>query len=164
MKYALDANIIITWWRDIYPIENFESFWAWLREQIKNKIIIICECINEEITQPPELRLWLDSIFSFDASLIELDSLDLVVSKYRQVMDCATSAKFSYRQSAIDNFAGIGDSLLIAHCAANNYCLVTNETSSPTSLSNIKIPDICNTLSVRCVVPKIMLQELEFKS
>ncbi|MEZ5469670.1 MAG: DUF4411 family protein [Lysobacterales bacterium] len=55
----------------------------------------------------------------------------------------------------------------IAHAPAapSDYCVVTTEVSKPRKQrQNRRIPDVCNTLGIRCIDTFTMLKELQFRT
>ena len=59
------------------------------------------------------------------------------------------------------------DPFLIAYALAapNDYCVVTTEVSKPRKQrQNRRIPDVCNTLGLRCIDTFSMLRELQFRT
>ena len=58
---------------------------------------------------------------------------------------------------AIDGFARVADSHLIAHAVATGHEVVTHEVPSA-SRKKIKIPDACAGLGITCLTPFEMLR------
>lgn len=82
----------------------------------------------------------------------------------RELLRLVSNSARGYTQNAIDKFAKIADSSLIATAYARKLDIVTNEKSDAFVKRNIKIPDACALLatqeySVRCLTMNDLLRE-----
>ncbi|CAJ2376376.1 MAG: DUF4411 family protein [Gammaproteobacteria bacterium] len=69
--------------------------------------------------------------------------------------------KMGYTQNAREEFFDVADGWLVAYAHDHGYVVVTNEKSEPDKMGQIKIPDMCEKLSVRCIDPQQMAKELD---
>ena len=66
--------------------------------------------------------------------------------KWRRIRGWARSRQ--YTDAAINDFAQVADSYLVATAAAKGMTVVTYEKSNPNSKKRILIPDVCNAFGV----------------
>lgn len=159
--YCLDSSFLVTAHRQYYPFEIFPSFWDYLLDLFKKRIVFLPEeILNEIILNQDELTEWItvniDSI-----TVISSQSDVKIINCYRDVINHANDC--AYDPSAKSTFAGCADSWIIAQAMAFGYSVVTCEVSARESKKKIKIPDICNDLSVRNLNLIEFIKETKFR-
>lgn len=162
MKYIIDTNILITAWRNTYPIQCFKGVWEWLENNIINGNIVICESVYEELkSYKDDLFNWLNDILDGNHISAEPNSTSNIITAYKSVIDQADKNK-NYTRSAMEVFGANADGWVIAHALANGYVLVTEERSNMDSKKRVKIPDICQPLGVTVTNTIGLFQSLGF--
>ena len=140
---------------DIVP-----EFWQWLVHLAQeNKIKLPIE-IYEEIVEGSSkdpLSLWVKS-HKDDLILKEIVNIDSV----RRVV--ANGYSDDLTDSEIEQLGR--DPFLIAYSYTNNnYCIVTEEISKPKKTrQNRKVPDVCETLGLKCIDTSKFIRELHFST
>lgn len=140
IMFCLDANIFITAWKKLYPIEVFPSLWDQFVEQ-KDKIVIIKPIFNELRKGQDELFDWINKQgFSITELSGEMEQLALELES-------------EYETEDISKGAGPVDIKLIAYAKKSEYTVVTFEHQPNPSKkkSTFKIPTICNEQQVECI-------------
>ena len=159
--YVLDSNFFIDAHRYYYDMNLFPCFWEWTRECIIDGSFILIDKVYEEITPPDELFIW--THINLD-NYVQSTNQSEIVDSYREVLQCATSyqpqpnARFT--QKAIDDFASVADSWLIAYAKTRGGHVVTNEQPGPARTTKIKIPTICSQLEVEFLTREQLLKQL----
>ena len=152
MAYLLDTNVFIQAKNLHYGLDFCPAFWDWLtRANAEGKVYSIQKVGDEIAAVADELSVWaMDRGAGFflppDASL--LPSL-AVVSNW------ATNR--AYEPSAVNTFLQVADYYLVASAHAGGHIVVTHEKHA-NSLKQIKIPDACVSLGLKCMTPYEMLR------
>lgn len=163
MLYLLDANVLITANNSYYAIDQVPEFWDWLQHQaacgeIKMPIEIIEE-VKPGRTENDLLFEWIRESENQEVLLLEEDVDPALVR--RVVRD-------GYSNDLTDDeIEQLGrDPFLIAYgMAGAERCVVTTEVSKPSKIRhNRKIPNVCDTLSVRCEDPFTVYRALGFRT
>lgn len=163
MKFAIDTNVIIEWWKISYPKDYFPSFWDWFKEKLVSGDIILCECVYKEVSAGQDsLSIWLKSCVISNNITVESDASNNVIQRYAEVINSANNNKL-YKPSALTEFANVADGWLIAHAKANNYVVVTNETFDSNCKKRVKIPNICVALNVQYIKGSDIFKDLVLK-
>ena len=166
--FCLDANIFITAWHKVYPIEIFPSLWPELSNK-KQKIILIKPIFDEiePITKqdrksfPKEkleerfpLRLWLEE------NNFKTESLD------NEVDELSLDLEMKYETNENGKGASKNDIKLIAYASYCSCVVVTFEAwqnSKPNNKSAYKIPLICSEENIKCIDFVKLLRNLDIK-
>lgn len=145
MKYLFDANIFIRSKNEM-PEDIWPTFWKRISELIRDGKIFTSEKVKEEIGRgKDELTQWMKNNATSDFYCpVNVD----VLRKYSEVQNWAKNTN-KFTQTALDEFARVADSYLVATAAAKEWTLVTYETSDPNCKRRVKIPDACNALGVK---------------
>lgn len=142
--FLLDTNIFIAS-SNVLPEDVWPSFWVKLAEQISIGNFVTSIKVKEELDKGYGfLTDWIKA----NAPKSFFKGVDInVMQEYAKLQQWASSRQ--YRETAVKEFAEVADSFIVATASANNWTLVTNETSSPESKKRIKIPDACDFLGVK---------------
>lgn len=164
MVYLLDANVLMTAHQSYYPIDAVPEFWDWLVYQAElGNVKMPVETFDEvrdgsTDTERDQLYAWIQQEAVKRNLLLDGDAdVDLV----RRVVDEGYAPDLTD-----DELEQIGqDPFLVAHALerVGERCVVTVEVSRPSKQrQNRKVPDVCDTLSVRWCDTFRMLKELRF--
>lgn len=164
MLYLLDANVLITAHNFYYPIDSVPEFWAWLafqggQGQIKMPIETYEEVKDGGTDEERDLLFdWIND----DAIKVALLFEEEVNPQY-----VAHTVEQGYAPDLTDQeIEQIGrDPFLIAYAMVDpgERCVVTTEVSSPRKQhQNRRVPDVCQTMGVRCCDTFTMLRTLRF--
>lgn len=166
MIYLLDANVLITAHSYYYPVDAVPEFWSWIAHQAANNKIKIPVEIYEEIkdgsndAEQDLLYAWIQDSDHKKATVLSKDVDPAMVQR--------VIAEGYANDLTDDELEQLGrDPFLIAYALAapNDYCVVTTEVSKPRKQrQNRRIPDVCNTLGLRCIDTFSMLRELQFRT
>jgi predicted nucleic acid-binding protein len=157
IKYCLDSNVLIQAWQRYYSPAFCSEYWNVLKQLGKDQTIFISENVYEEIVRTEdELSNWLK------LSKIPVNKIDSEVSEIlKKIFDADPKHKF-----LVDNIKmrSLADPWVIAHAMRNNAVVVTKEEKVLSTTTNkIKIPNVCETMKVRCINDFQMIQELDIR-
>ncbi len=161
MLYLLDANVLIDANRHYYHIDRVPEFWEWLQHLGHKDLAKVPREFYEEIRGGnDELAAWIRPNEVQEDLLLGEEADATLVSR---VVDQGYAPDLRD-----DEVVAIGrDPFLIAYALASptNRCVVTSEVSKPrTQRQNRKIPDVCRSLSVRCIHPFEFFRTLDFRT
>lgn len=160
MLFLLDANTLIDAHRDYYPMDRVPEFWNWLlRMAADDRVKIPVESCEEVMAgRPDDLVQWLRNhrkTLEF-AEMAQPESVAAVVDR-----GYAPDLKD-------DEIEELGrDPFLVAHAFRDpgNRCVVTNEASkSSRRRANRHLPDVCESVGVRCIDLFRLIRELDFRT
>jgi len=152
LTYLLDANVFIEAYQQHYAFEVVPAFWDWLDQAGANGRVASVRKVLEELNgRQDHLSGW-----AAERRGLFLDEDDHVLSSLTTVSTWASSN--GYRASAVTDFLDSGDYFLIAHAHAHGHTVVTHERPAPGSVKKIKIPDVCDGLSVPYINTSAMLR------
>lgn len=159
LLYLLDTNVFIDANRDYYPIGRVPEFWEWLLYQAARGRTKVPLEIYEELTGGTDaLARWVKD-HRRPLLLQEPVREDLVAEVttrgYATDLDDEEVEKMGR------------DPFLIAYAYAerDRRCVVTNEVSRPKRVrANRHVPDVCNSLGIRCRNTFQYLRELNFST
>jgi hypothetical protein len=161
MLYLLDANVLITANSLYYPIDQVPEFWSWLQHQATSgHVKIPIEILEEVLAGRPDEPLidWL-SVEENGAALALDETVDAKLVQHVVTLGYASDL-------TDDEIQELGrDPFLIAYAFFDsaNRCVVTTEVSKPSRRrQNRKIPDVCDSVGVRCCGPFDLNRELGF--
>lgn len=155
--YCLDANVLIQAWQKYYSPKICPDYWDILITLGEKKSIFIPELVFEEITRTEdELSKWLK------ASKIPIHKIT------ESVTNCLKSiyANNPMHKTLVDNTKSrsLADPWVIAHSMDENATVVTKEEKVTALNSNrIKIPNVCENMSVRWINDFEFIEELNIK-
>lgn len=146
MSYLFDTNIFIESKKNT-PMDVWPSFWSTIAHLINSGSIYSIDMVKKEIERgEDELTDWIKTNAPKSFFLTQ-DSE--VIGKLIETISWAQRCPTKYTENAINEYAEIADSFLVATAAAKNMVLVTFEKSNPLRRNRIMIPDACNALGVR---------------
>ncbi|MEI7880376.1 MAG: DUF4411 family protein [bacterium] len=152
MAYLLDANVFIQAKNLHYGLDFCPAFWEWLITTNTAKLVFSIEKVGDEIDAGgDELATWAtargaDFFLKPDAAI--LPALGSV---------SAWATGQHYEPAAVNTFLQVADYYLVAHALAHGYTVVTHEKAAPLA-RQIKIPNACIGLGVKCMTPFEMLR------
>ena len=152
-KYCLDANVLITAWYSMYPIDLFPDLWELLASN-KNQLVIPKNIYNEikpyssssKNENKDTLLDWMEEkeIRPEKVSDVPSNLIDTIALKMEK----------KYNTNDIGKGANKNDIYLIAFTMKHGYKLVTLEAiqrEKPKEVKNYKIPLICQEESINCI-------------
>jgi len=152
MAYLLDANVFIQAKNLHYGLDFCPAFWEWLITTNSAKLVFSIEKVGDEIDAgDDELSAWAaergaDFFLKPDAEILPA---------LGSVSAWATSQR--YEPAAVNTFLQVADYYLVAHALAHGYTVVTHEKAAPLA-RQIKIPNVCIGLDIKCMTPFEMLR------
>jgi hypothetical protein len=161
LLYLLDANVLIDANRDYYPLDRVPEFWQWLEAAGEHGNTKIPVEIYEEIADGSDpLAHWAKEDSIKTALLFQEDSDVALVS---HAIDHGYASDLTD-----DEVEKVGrDPFLIAYALRDTAgrCVVTTEVSKPKrQRANRQLPDVCNTLGVRCCNTFEFIRALDFST
>lgn len=154
MSNLLDANCFMEAKDRYYRFTICPGYWDWLAFANGSGRVFSVEAVQRElINGGGELASRAKS--SLAPLFLPPDSS--VVAEYANVAAWVQSHP-QYRASAKARFLAGADPWLIAHAKASGYSVITLEVPAPSSLKDIKIPDVCTAFSVKYLNPFDLLE------
>ena len=153
-KFLIDANSLITPYRNYYPFDLVPSFWEYLQGCFSEGNVAILDLAKDEVIKGnDDLSNWLKSCPVMNVCNHKKED---VLQYYSQVLIHLQTSGY-YKETALNDWARekIADPWLIAAAKAYGYIIVTLETSNPNlSIRNpvkrAKIPDVAAHMGVEC--------------
>jgi hypothetical protein len=152
MAYLLDADVFIQAKNLHYGLDFCPAFWDWLIANNTAGQVFSIEKVGDEIEAiNDELAVWAaergaEFFLKPDAAIL---------AALAKVSAWVTSQR--YEPAAINTFLQVADYYLIGYALAHGHTVVTHEKAS-TSKKQIKIPEPCIGLGVKCMTPFEMLR------
>lgn len=153
--YLLDANVFIEGSKRYYGFDFCPAFWDWLDAANHAGTVFSIEKVSDELVgRGDDLTTWAQQR---GAMFLKPD--DSVVDSLRLVSAWAAQSVASgrYKETAMRTFLQEADYYLIAHAHAQGRVVVTHEIPG-TSAKEIKIPDACIGVGIKCMSPYDMLR------
>lgn len=140
MKYSIDSSSLITAWNYIYPPDVFPGIWSRLSQAVNEENAIkMSEAVYLELEkQRDELFNWIDDHSSNLVIPFDLDIQEKVIkieASFPSLVD-------------IDNERDFADPFVIALAQINNCKVITEETLNPSNAKRVKIPNVCENMSI----------------
>ena len=152
MTYLLDANVFMQAKNLHYGLDFCPAFWEWLIQKNRTGQVFSIDKVADEIAAgADELHDWARE----NGEELFLRTTPQIAMQFTPVSEWASQQH--YEPAAINTFLQIADFYLVAHALARGVTLVTHETPS-NSPKQIKIPDACIGLDIRCMNPYEMLR------
>lgn len=163
-KYLLDSNIYLNFYERYYQYNYFPSFWKELNKIINEKVIIPRVVIDEHY-QNNWFKEWLSE--NFHADIVNHKNF---VEEWGHVLNHVSTCGL-YKDDALSSIKGwahekIADPWIVAIAKSENLVVVTSELKNH-NLNSIhpsksaKIPDVCNSLGVRCIDMNTFFKEIK---
>ena len=157
--YVLDANILISAYRDHYPPDLFPGVWDSLTHHIADGRLLIIDRIRSEITSPSGLVQWLDQ--AGDGTYVST-ALQSVAATYGEMADWVQDNP-QFLPAASEEFARGADGWLAAYARVADAVLVTNEVFIPDARRRVPIPNLCRHFHVSYLNMLGMLRDLDMR-
>ena len=157
--YALDANVLISAYRDHYPPDLFPGVWDSMAHHIAASRLLIIDRVHAEITSPPGLVQWLDQACS--GAYVSTVSQP-VVSAYGEMADWVQDNP-QFLPAAGEEFARGADGWLAAYARVTGAVLVTNEVFRPDARRRVPLPNLCRQFGVGYINMLGMLRDLDMR-
>ena len=152
MAYLLDANVFMQAKNLYYGLDFCPAFWDWLIAGNAAGQVFSIEKVGDEIEAGgDELAAW--TAQRGPGFFLKPDSA--ILSALAKVSAWVTSQQ--YEPAAINTFLQVADYYIIGYALAHGHTVVTHEKAS-ISKRQIKIPEPCIGLGVKCVTPFEMLR------
>jgi len=153
MPYLLDANAFIQAKNLWYGFDFCPAYWDWIIQKNREDVVFSIEKVSNELDAgDDDLTLWAR----------ELDEGFFLIPDKQMVSALGPVSEWAmgqdYQDTAINTFMQVADFHLIAHAYAHGHTVVTHERLSD-SKKNIKIPNACNALGIKCMNPFEMLRK-----
>ena len=167
MLYLLDANTLIEAKNQYFKFQRVPEFWAWLVYQgtlsnIKLPVEVYDELADKTTKQEDrdELTSWINDADVKEALLLEEEAEPDRVARvtYGGYTPNPTDAEIEKMGA---------DPILVSYALSDveNRTIVTVEKSKPSRQgANRHIPDVCNSLNIRCINTFRLLDELDFST
>ena len=169
--YLLDANVLITPYKQYYPFDFALFFWEQIANALRRKNATILRVVSNEILNkmndsPPSE--WLKEIKE-EIKIPSVERNQKVHDNYALVIQYIQTCGF-YTNNALLNWArgSVADPWLIATAMNNGYKIVTNEQPSgnlshKNLQNNPKIPDVAKHFNVQCISLFDFMRVMNFK-
>lgn len=152
MPYLLDSDVFIQAKNLHYGLDFCPAFWDWLIARNMAGQVFSIEKVGDEIDAiNDELSVWAAE----RGSEFFLKPDAAILPALAKVSAWVTSQ--GYEPAAINTFLQVADYYLIGYALAHGHTVVTHEKAS-TSKKQIKIPEPCIGLGVKCMTPFEMLR------
>ena len=156
-KYCLDANVLIEAWRKYYSPKFCPDYWDILNTLGADDKIYMPQIVYEEITRTEdELSAWLKK------SKIKAHEIKEPVTECLKQIYAADPA----HKLLVDSkkYRSLADPWVIAHALSDNACVVTKEEKiTASNKDKIRIPNVCENMSVRCINDFQFVEEMNIK-
>lgn len=163
-KYLLDSNIYLNFYDRYYQYDHFPTFWTRITEVLNEKVVIPKVVIDEHY-QDNWFKDWLSE--NFHSKIINhKDYAEQWGSVLAHVSSCGL-----YKDEALSSSKGwaherIADPWIVAIAKADDLVVVTGELknhnlSATNPSKSAKIPDVCNSLGIRCIDMNSFFKEIK---
>lgn len=160
MLYLLDTSVLINANNNFYSMDQVPEYWDWLLHNASNGNVKIPLEIYKELLEgnsDDPLYIW-----------AKQNEQLLLYEKSVNVLMVRKVVREGYATDLTDDeLEELGnDPFIIAYALEEkDCCVVTAELSKPTKTrQNRRIPDICNTLGIKCCNPQDFNKTLGFKT
>jgi len=151
-QYLLDANVFIQAKNLQYGMDFCPAFWEWLIERNAASQVFSIEKVGDELAAGnDDLSTWAAPL----GSTFFLPPTQAMIASLTQLSQWATTQQ--YRPAAVTAFLQDTDYYLVGSAHAGGYTVVTHEVISH-GISQVKIPNACIGVNVKCVTPYEMLR------
>jgi hypothetical protein len=152
MLYLLDTNIFIQGKNLHYGMDFCPAFWDWLVEQNGRGHVHSIEKVGDELAAGnDDLARWAAA----RGEEFFLPPDQPVLSALAAVSTWVSAQQ--YRPAAVNAFFQDADYYLVAHALAHKCTVVTHEVASD-GIKNVKIPNVCIGVKVKCMTPYEVLR------
>lgn len=152
--YCIDANVLIQAWQKYYSPKLCPSYWETLNKLgAEGRLFIPSEVFKEIKKGEDDLYKWLKS-----SKIVVRPKTSMVAQNWSAIL-----AKAPRHQLLVDNTKNrsLADPWVVAHAMTENAVVVTKEEKETAANSKrIKIPNVCETMGIRCINDFEMIGEL----
>ena len=149
-KYCLDTNVLIEPWNKYYTIEICPDYWEIIDRLAKQGVIFCPEEVRREIDKiDDELKKWVKSrphLFREINQTVQV-RLREVLERFPRLVDTVKDRSMA-------------DPWVIAYAMTENAVVVTKEGPTNGHTPRIRIPDVCNALSIEWMDDHNFVSEL----
>jgi hypothetical protein len=156
--YLLDADTVIRADSTYYPLKRFPVFWGLRHNGSAGILKIPMEQFEEIVAGTSALVDWLNEQENSEALLFAEEADPELVA-------AVTADGYAPDLNEAELVTVGRDPFLIAYgfAAESERCVVSFETSAPSKIrANRKVPDVCESLGVKCVTLFDVIKELDF--
>ena len=140
-RYCLDTNVLIQAWNSYYSVELCPDYWDILDDMAQNDAVFCTREVKREIEKIDDaLKEWAKNrphLFREVSNEVQTH-LRAILNEFPRLVDTTKDRSMA-------------DPWVIAHALAEGATVVTKEMPTPTGSARIKIPDVCERFSVRCI-------------
>jgi hypothetical protein len=152
MAYLLDANVFIEAKRRHYGMDFCPAFWEWLILQNDEGRVFSIEKVGDELGAGGDvLAEWAAA----RGAAFFLSPDNPLLASLAAVAEWVSAQR--YRPAAVSAFLEDADYYLVSHAHAHRHVVVTHEVPSD-GVRQVKIPNVCIGMKVKCVTPFEMLR------
>ena len=156
MSDLIDTSAVIDAAAGYYRMSVCPGFWDWLTAALIDESVVLIPAVRDELTpRSPLLSRWLrdDARVSAPAIQTPLTDAHRIVRSAIQQLNCTSESR--------EKFLAGADFQLVSYAVAGNHRVVTREVPEDPGKKHkrLKIPDLCDRLSVPCIGPFRMLRE-----
>ena len=153
-KYLLDANIFIQAKNLHYGLDFCPAFWSWLVTQNNMGIVGSLGVVRGEFLDGEDnLSEWVKS----EGKNLFTDVDEPAIQEFSSVQTWLSDQ--NYADAEIRDFFDVADFQLVAYALAHDCTVVTHEAFEGGAIKKIKIPDVCEGLGIKCILPYKMLRD-----
>ena len=156
-RYCLDANVLIQAWQKYYSPKICPSYWEVLKKLGEQGRLFIPSDVAQEVKKgEDDLYAWLKK-----SRIVVRQKTGPVTLSWQAIL-----ARDPKHQFLVDNTKGrsLADPWVIAHAMTENAVVVSKEEKQmAANSSKVKIPNVCETMGVRCITDFEMIEELGIK-
>lgn len=155
--YCLDANVLIQAWQKYYSPKICPDYWDILNDLGKRGAIFLAEEIHQEIVRTEDdLTRWLKG------SQIPIRKTDAsVIGHWKKILDANPIHKELVHER---KGRSLGDPWIISHAMSARATVVTKEEKiTAANTKTVRIPNVCENMSVRCIDDFKFVEELGIK-
>ena len=156
IPYLMDADVLITAYRDLYPPDLFPGFWDCISHHLAAGRMLIIDRVSDEILSPAGLVQWVEQATN---DYFPTTSTQPVVNAYRKLMDWVQENP-QFTPAARAGFARGADGWLAAYAMVHGAVVVTNEVSAPDAKRKVPLPDLCGQFQIHSMNTIAMLREI----
>lgn len=149
MAYLLDTNIFIDAKNRYYAFDIVPSYWPKLLRAFQAGKVLTIDAVATEIEDDDDdFVAWFKANINRKNGLVWASKADItVVSCYQAVAQLVMDNQ-QYSDPFKGEFLSGADPWLISAAKAGNHIVATNEVMSGPTTKRVKIPDICQQMSV----------------
>lgn len=146
-KFILDTSCLTQAFRFYYPFDIAPSFWNFIKRGILSNQFIIIDKVHAEICRGnDDLKTWLITEIQI-STIFQCDAATL--GHYASIMLWGNNhGQYNYNAKTDFSEFDNADPFVIASAISNSANVVSQEISAPTSVKNIKLPDVCTQFNV----------------